>query len=57
MGRARNLPHDSSWSALDADMTTQDVMMEAINDLLAKKGKGPHCEDAMTDHRADVLTH
>jgi len=25
---------------LDADMTTQDVMMEAINDLLAKKGKG-----------------
>ncbi|TXN27891.1 hypothetical protein FV225_21365 [Methylobacterium sp. WL93] len=25
---------------LDADMTTQDVMMEAIDDLLAKKGKG-----------------
>ncbi|MGX9984743.1 ribbon-helix-helix domain-containing protein [Methylobacterium fujisawaense] len=25
---------------LDADMTTQDVMLEAINDLLAKKGKG-----------------
>ncbi|MCJ2080154.1 ribbon-helix-helix domain-containing protein [Methylobacterium sp. J-090] len=25
---------------LDADMTTQDVMMEAINDLLAKRGKG-----------------
>lgn len=25
---------------LDADMTTQDVMIEAINDLLAKKGKG-----------------
>lgn len=25
---------------LDADMTTQDVMMEAINDFLAKKGKG-----------------
>lgn len=25
---------------LDADMTTQDVMMEAINDLLVKKGKG-----------------
>ncbi|WP_342167368.1 ribbon-helix-helix domain-containing protein [Methylobacterium sp. SD21] len=25
---------------LDADMTTQDVMMEAIGDLLAKKGKG-----------------
>lgn len=25
---------------LDTDMTTQDVMMEAINDLLAKRGKG-----------------
>lgn len=25
---------------LDADMTTQDVMMEAINDLFMKKGKG-----------------
>ena len=25
---------------LDHDMTTQDVMMEAINDLLSKKGKG-----------------
>lgn len=25
---------------LDADMTTQDVMMEAINDLFVKKGKG-----------------
>lgn len=25
---------------LDADMTTQDVMMEAISDLLCKKGKG-----------------
>lgn len=25
---------------LDHDMTTQDVMMEAINDLLAKRGKG-----------------
>lgn len=25
---------------LDADMTTQDVMMEAINDLFLKKGKG-----------------
>ena len=25
---------------LDADMTTQDVMLEAINDLLSKKGKG-----------------
>ncbi|MCJ2032714.1 ribbon-helix-helix domain-containing protein [Methylobacterium sp. J-068] len=25
---------------LDHDMTTQDVMMEAISDLLAKRGKG-----------------
>lgn len=25
---------------LDADMTTQDVMIEAINDLFVKKGKG-----------------
>lgn len=25
---------------LDSDMTTQDVMMEAINDFLSKKGKG-----------------
>ena len=25
---------------LDVGMTTQDVMMEAINDLLAKRGNG-----------------
>ena len=39
VGRAGDLPHDQA-GGLDADMTTQDVMMEAINDLLSKRGKG-----------------
>ncbi|WP_409568227.1 ribbon-helix-helix domain-containing protein [Methylobacterium sp. E-041] len=32
---------------LDADMTTQDIMMEAIRDLLMKRGKG----DLFGSHR------